>query len=92
MPTGYPGSIDSWSNPGPTTKQNASGLEHDVLHSNANDAIEAIEGELGTTPSGDYATVKARLDDIDVTKIIVSATQPDDPPGSPAATWIWLET
>jgi hypothetical protein len=57
MATSYPGSIDAFSNPGPTTPENQAGLEHDVQHANANDAIEAIETELGTNPSGDHATV-----------------------------------
>jgi hypothetical protein len=38
------------------------GYEHDILHSNAYDAIEAIEAELGTDPAGGAATVKDRLD------------------------------
>jgi len=36
-------------------------FQHDVVHSNVNDAIEAIEGELGTNPKGAQATVKDRL-------------------------------
>jgi hypothetical protein len=64
MATNYPGSLDSWTNPTNTTAMNAPGFEHDVLHANAYDAIEAIEGELGTDPAGGAATVKARLDGI----------------------------
>jgi hypothetical protein len=65
--TSYPGSLDSWSNPTSTTAMNNASFYHDELHSNHNDAIEAIEGELGTNPSGSYATVKARLDNTDTT-------------------------
>lgn len=36
-------------------------FQHDVLHGNHNDAIEAIEAELGTNPSGSFPTVLARL-------------------------------
>jgi len=61
MTTAYPAGIDSWSNPGPTTKQDDTGFEHDVVHGNLNDAVEAIEAELGTDPAGPQATVKARL-------------------------------
>ena len=40
----------------------------EVIAKDINDAydeIEAIEGELGTSPSGGYSTVKARLDAVD---------------------------
>lgn len=62
MATNYPGSLDSWSNPGSSTTMDQSGFFHDEVHTNTNDAIEAIEGELGTNPKGGQATVKARLD------------------------------
>jgi hypothetical protein len=39
-------------------------VPHDAQHANANDAIEAIENELGTHPSASYSTVKDRLLDI----------------------------
>lgn len=62
MTSAYPGSLDSFNNPTGTTKTDATGYEHATQHANANDAIEAIQAELGTTPSGSYATVKARLE------------------------------
>lgn len=62
MGTNYPGSLDSWTNPSPDTMMDATSFEHDVAHSNAYDAIEAIEGELGTDPSGAHSTVKDRFD------------------------------
>lgn len=62
MTSAYPGSLDSFNNPTGTTKTDATGYEHATQHANANDAIEAIQAELGTTPSGSYATVKERLD------------------------------
>jgi len=92
MTTAYPGAVDNFSNPPGATSQDDPSYLHSAQHANANDAVEAIETELGTTPSGDYATVKARLDDLDVTKVIVSATEPDAPSSFPSATWIWLET
>jgi hypothetical protein len=37
-------------------------VSHSAQHGNVNDAVEAIETELGIHPSGSYATVLARLD------------------------------
>jgi hypothetical protein len=62
MASNYPGSLDSFNNPSQDTLEDATGYEHDLQHANANDAIEAIQGELGTDPAGLYSTVKARLD------------------------------
>lgn len=59
MSTLYPGAIDSFTNPEPT--DTLASPSHSDQHENANDAIEAIETELGTDPAGDYATVAARL-------------------------------
>jgi hypothetical protein len=42
-------------------------VPHATQHANANDAIEAIQTELGTDPAGASATVKARLDALDTT-------------------------
>lgn len=67
MPTSYPGGIDAFTNPdadggAPTGDDlDSPGVEHDAQHANANDAIEAIEAELGTDPSGASASVKARI-------------------------------
>ena len=57
MSTDYPGALDSYS-----TK--IDGVD-DVLAEHINDpqdAIEAIEAELGTDPAGTFATVKLRLE------------------------------
>ena len=57
MTTDYPGALDSYS-----TK--VDGVD-DVLAAHINnpqDAIEAIEAELGTDPAGTFATVKLRLE------------------------------
>lgn len=57
MSTNYPGALDSYS-----TK--VDGVD-DVLAAHINnpqDAIEAIEAELGTDPAGTFATVKLRLE------------------------------
>ena len=63
MATNYPGAIDNYTNPSSSEPMNAP--SHAGQHANANDAVEAIETELGTDPSGSAATVKARLDGIE---------------------------
>ena len=87
MATSYPTGLDSFNNPGPTTKQDAVGYEHDVQHANANDAIEAIETELGLSPSGTYATVAERLDATE-DEVVYQATQPVNPP----AGQLWVDS
>lgn len=47
----YPSSLDALANPTATTKRNDSGFEHHLQHSDANDAIEALEVKLGTGAS-----------------------------------------
>lgn len=61
MATNFPGSIDTFANPvGTDLLENANpALDHDVQHSNANDAIEALEAKVGAnnsavTTSHDY--------------------------------------
>ncbi|MGA1046551.1 MAG: hypothetical protein ACO3UU_00945 [Minisyncoccia bacterium] len=61
MPSGYPSSLDSFSNPTSSNKLNDSGVVHADQHANANDAIEAIQATLGINPQGASATVVARL-------------------------------
>ena len=61
MTTAYPGSIDNFTNPTSTDALDAPGVEHDLQHANANDAIEAVETALGIDPAGTYADVATRL-------------------------------
>lgn len=65
MPTNYPNNLDTFTNPSADDFLNSVTVPHNVQHSNANDAIEAIEAELGIQPSGNQATVAARLDNIE---------------------------
>lgn len=69
MASSYPNALDAFTNPQPHDRQGdeVGGRTHSEMHGDANDAIEAIQAELGTNPSGDYATVKDRLDDPHVT-------------------------
>ena len=66
MATNYPGSADTFATiSGEEMGDEVGGRNHEDFHNDANDAIEAIEGELGATPSGASATVAARLDGIE---------------------------
>lgn len=69
MPSAYPGAYDSFNNPSDADGDNLDtpGVEHDEQHANANDAIEAVQAELGLHPSGSSLTVRARLDAADAT-------------------------
>ena len=55
MATNYPGGLDSLTNP--SAGDALTSPSHSAQHANANDAIEAIETELGVNPSGTFATV-----------------------------------
>ena len=65
MATGYPAAIDNFTDPTPTDNLNTPAVLHTTEHTNVNDAINAIETELGTNPKGAALSVKARLDAID---------------------------
>lgn len=62
MPTNYPNSLDAFQNPNANDQLNSVVVPHNIQHTNANDAIEAIEAELGTNPSGSHTTVSDRFD------------------------------
>jgi hypothetical protein len=59
MPTAYPAALDAFVNP--TTSSSPENPRHYRQHADANDAIEAIENELGLTPSGASSTVAERF-------------------------------
>ncbi len=56
MPTNYPGSLDTWTD-------KVDGVDDvDAAHvNNLQDAVEAVQTELGTNPSGSSATVAAAI-------------------------------
>lgn len=62
MATNYPSTLDSFTNPTATDTLDSATVPHAAQHDNINDAVVAIETELGTLPKGTFATVKARLD------------------------------
>lgn len=57
MPTNYPANLDTWPTIGPLL----SSTPHSDVHEDLQDAIEAIQTELGTNPSGASATVRDRI-------------------------------
>lgn len=69
----YPSSLDELTDgvpsdgAAPTTALDNATYPHDDHHRALAVAVEAVETELGTDPSGSSATVKARLDTLDTT-------------------------
>jgi len=63
VPTNYPTSLDTITEPASTaTLGDTAVITHHQHHVNLGDAVEAIEAELGTDPSGpNFTTVGARL-------------------------------
>lgn len=78
MSTNYPGSIDSFENPEPTSRLNSATVPHAQQHANANDAIEAIQTALGTNPFGSFSTVKDRIFDIEDNLGTISSQDSDN--------------
>lgn len=67
MASSFPGGLDNFTNPTATDTLDSATVPHAAQHSNANDAIEAIESTLGVNPQGSSATVVARLTALDST-------------------------
>lgn len=67
MASSYPGGLDAFTNPTASDTLDSATVPHADQHSNANDAIEAIESTLGVNPQGGSATVVARLTALDST-------------------------
>ena len=67
MASNYPGSLDSFDTIASDKKTSdaVGGRTHRQMHNDLGDAIEAVQGELGTNPSGSYDTVKARIEAIE---------------------------
>ena len=63
----YPGALDNFAEASPTNlgDNDTTGRTHSERHDDVEAAVEAVQGELGLNPSGDFATVRARLDDLD---------------------------
>jgi hypothetical protein len=61
MATQYPNSLDVLNNPSSTDRLDSPTVPHHEQHSNANDAIEAIQTVIGVNPAGGHLTVKDRI-------------------------------
>lgn len=64
MATSYPGAIDAFSagSPSPSDPRNAPSLAGEIT--DLNDAVVAVENELGVNPSGAFASIADRFDDL----------------------------
>lgn len=91
MASNYPAGLDSFPTVGPATPMDDPGAEHDVLHNGMADAIEAMQAELGLTPSGAYDTVAARLDAIGTGGGGSANIAYPDAPASPVEGDFWLD-
>ena len=67
MASNYPGSLDSFDTIASDKKTSdaVGGRTHRQMHNDLGDAIEAVQTELGTNPSGSHDTVKDRLEAIE---------------------------
>ena len=63
----YPSALDNFAEASPTNlgDNDSTGRTHSERHDDVEAAVEAVEIELGLNPSGSFATVVARLDDLD---------------------------
>lgn len=71
MATLYPSDIDSFTNP--TSTDTLASPDHAEQHADINDAMEAVQAELGATPSNGRANVGALL-----SELIVRASEDQD--------------
>lgn len=97
----YPSSLDELTDgvpsdgAAPTTALGDVTYPHDDHHRALAVAVEAVEAELGTDPSGASATVKARLDTLDTTvaaKLVAASNLSDVASASTARTNLGLGT
>jgi hypothetical protein len=86
VPSSYPAGYDSLAKPGASTQEDAAGFEHDVVHTKAAEAIEAVQAELGLDPAGASATIRARLDALDTTVSGKAATSHSHSPSDVTGT------
>ena len=84
MASNYPGSLDSFDTIASDKKTSdaVGGRTHRAMHNDLGDAIEAVQTELGTDPSGGSATVKARFEVIEANDWVTAARIAADAVGS----------
>lgn len=69
MPSGYPATLDNFTNPTGANNLSDAPVLHHSQHANVNDAVKAIETELGTNPRGTATSVRARLEAIETSLV-----------------------
>lgn len=76
MAINYPTSLDTLSNPSSTdlVENATAALDHDVQHSNANDAIEALEAKVGANSSAVTTSHDYKLSEVTSTDKAVGKT------------------
>ena len=98
----YPGALDDFAEASPPylADDDTTGRDHPARHDDLEAAMEAVQGELGTDPSGGSATVKARLDAADSTVSALTSTvagkvkgyHASTAPGSPSTGDLWVNS
>jgi hypothetical protein len=61
LPVNFPTSLDVFTNPASSDATNSGSVPHATQHSNANDAIEALEARVGIVGSADAASLTNRI-------------------------------
>lgn len=91
-PSAFPAALDTLSNPAAADSTNAP--SHAQQHIDENDSIEAVEGELGTNPSGIAATVAARFTALDsqIATMDREVTIGLTAPAAPTTGLVWVDT
>ena len=59
--TNFPASLDTFLNPSAATTMDAAGFQHDVQHSNLNDAVAALQAKVGITGSADPTSLDSKV-------------------------------
>lgn len=61
MSTTYPTTIDTFPAIGPTTQEDDTGKEHDVMHTNTFDAVLALQAKVGADASAVSTSLDYRI-------------------------------
>lgn len=67
MASVYPGALDNFTNPASTDLLSQAGVSHADQHSDANDAIEALQAKVGVTSSAVTSSHDYRIAQLEAT-------------------------
>ena len=81
MATSFPSNIDTFNNPTANTALNAAGYEHWTLHTDINDAVEALEAKVGVDGSAVTTSLDYRVSAIAPVGMVVWWPSLTPPPG-----------